>query len=459
MQTSTPPSPASRGPIIVFIIGVLLIAGGLIAVMVWGIASFNQPRPIATQPIETARPAPIGTAQPIGAGPSPAATNRIAVIDQDQIYTIDPDGRNQASITTNGSLPTDALIWSRDGTRLIYAAATGSRGQLISVAPDDSGETIVYDADLARVPFYLYGSPDDHHVAFLQSDPDANSLNLQLAAISPTPTVRSIAIGQPDYYSWSPQSDALLLHVGGTSRAAFIGTYHLGDTAPQNINTQPALFQTPMWSPIDQRLLYARQYLEGGQLIVGDGARETAVITFDVGLAFSWSPDAKHIAYTNSNPANLSYNSLSIMDTGGQAAHQYFDGDLLAFFWSPDGSKLAYLTGLLVQPGPVGKAGGLAAPRIDQQPTLRLTWHVIDLQTQQTITLTSFEPSDSFTFLIQYFDQFAQSIELWSPDSRSLVFTGAPFNGQSGVYVIDATKADSTPAYLGSGDFAIWSWK
>jgi TolB protein len=450
MQPLAPDSHSSRGPLIVFIIGVILIVGGLIAVSVWGVASFSQPRPIATQPIETA--------QPIGASTNPSATNRIAVIDQDQIYTIDPSGGNQASITTNGSVPTGALIWSRDGTRLIYAATTASGSQLISVAPDDSSETIVYEAERARVPFYLYGSPDDQHVAFLQSDPDANSLNLQLTNIAPTPTTQSIAIGQPDYYSWSPQSDALLLHVGGTSRAAFVGTYHLGAAAPQNINTQPALFQTPMWSPIDQRLLYARQYLEGGQLIVGDGARETAVITFNVGLAFSWSPDAKHIAYTDSNPVNFTYNSLSIIDTDGQAAHQYFGGDLLAFFWSPDGSKLAYLTGALIEPGPVGKAGGLAAPRIDQQ-ALRLTWHVIDLQTQQTINLTSFEPSDSFVFLVQYFDQFAQSIELWSPDSRSLVFTGTDFNGQSGVYVIDATKANSTPAYLGSGDFAIWSWK
>ncbi len=443
-------SSSSRGPIIVFIIGIVLIVGGLIAVSVWGIASFSQPRPIATQPIETAHP--------IGASTSPSATNRIAVIDQDQIYTIDPDGSHRSSITTDGSVPTGALIWSHAGTRLIYAAATSSRGQLISVAPDDSNETILYEAERVRVPFYLYGSPDDQHVAFLQSDPAANSLNLQLTAISPTPTAQSIAIGQPDYYSWSPQSDALLLHVGGTSRAAFIGTYQLGANAPQNINTQPALFQTPMWSPIDQRLLYARQYLEGGQLIVGDGARETAVITFEVGLAFSWSPDAKHIAYTNSNLVNFTYNSLSIIDTDGQAAHQYFSGDLLAFFWSPDGSKLAYLTGVLVEPGPVGKAGGLAAPRIDQ-PSLRFSWHVIDLQTQQTINLTSFEPSDSFVFLVQYFDQFAQSIEVWSPDSRSLVFTGTPFNGQSGVYVIDATTAKSTPAYIGSGDFAIWSWK
>jgi hypothetical protein len=88
-----------------------------------------------------------------------------------------------------------------------------------------------------------------------------------------------------------------------------------------------------------------------------------------------------------------------------------------------------------------------------------MTWHVIDVVTDEHRVLTTFEPNESFLYLVQYFDQFAQSIAIWSPDSRSLVYTGTPFGGSQGVYVIDTQAADPRAVYVGSGDFAIWSWR
>jgi hypothetical protein len=121
---------------------------------------------------------------------------------------------------------------------------------------------------------------------------------------------------------------------------------------------------------------------------------------------------------------------------------------------------LAYLSGALVEPGPIGRANGAASARIDQtQHTLEMAWHVLDLKSQQKIDLVTFKPADSFLYLVQYFDQYAQSIAVWSPDSRSLVYTGAPLVGKSGVYVLDATTPSAAPLYVGPGEFAIWSWR
>ncbi len=89
---------------------------------------------------------------------------------------------------------------------------------------------------------------------------------------------------------------------------------------------------------------------------------------------------------------------------------------------------------------------------------MQVTWHVLDMVTGQHQVLTTFEPNESFLSLIQYFDQYAQSIAVWSPDSRSLVYTGTPFGGSNGVYVIDTQAANPQAVYVGSGDFAIWSW-
>jgi hypothetical protein len=99
----------------------------------------------------------------------------------------------------------------------------------------------------------------------------------------------------------------------------------------------------------------------------------------------------------------------------------------------------------------------VAAPAGAQRRTLQVTWHVFDLDHDRTIDLNTFEPTESFLYLIQYFDQFAQSVALWSPDSRSLVYTGQPLIGERGVYVIDAQDA-AAPRFVGPGDFAIWSW-
>ena len=68
----------------------------------------------------------------VQAGPTPAATssdvkraaplNRLAVIADDHIYTIDPDGSHRIDLAHNGSVPTAAVIWSHDGQRLIFVA-------------------------------------------------------------------------------------------------------------------------------------------------------------------------------------------------------------------------------------------------------------------------------------------------------------------------------------------------
>jgi TolB protein len=364
------------------------------------------------------------------------------------------------SIETPGTVPSAALIWSRDDSRLIYTHIVGEDSQLISVKPDGSDQTVLFATDRVSAPFYLYGSPDDAYVAFLMAD-KSNGMVLQLADCRQANTIRSIAQGQPNYYSWSPDSQALLLHVGGTSSDAFVGTYHLGDASPTHVESAPADFQTPIWSPSGQaRWLYARQRDNTNDLIISDGQTDTTLTSFDDGITFSWSPDGQHVAYAINSTTSMMYDALTIVDTAGNSPHVFFRGNLLAFFWSPDGSKLAYLSGALIEPGPIGRANGVASMRIDQpQRTLEMTWHVLDLKSQQKIDLATFEPADSFLNLVQYFDQYSQSIAVWSPDSRSLVYTGAPLVGKSGVYVLDTTTPSAAPFYVGPGEFAIWSWR
>ena len=113
---------------------------------------------------------------------------------------------------------------------------------------------------------------------------------------------------------------------------------------------------------------------------------------------------------------------------------------------------------LCFDPASVGPALAAASVSAQGQRVLQLTWHVIDLTSGQAIDLNTFEPTESFIYLLTYFDQFAQSTAVWSPDSRSLVYTGTPLIGKRGVYVVDTQQPAGSPRFVGPGDFAIWSW-
>ncbi len=390
---------------------------------------------------------------------APAATNRLAVIDNNQLYTIDPDGSHRNDLASSGQIPTAALIWSRNGQRLIYAQADAQSSRVISARPDGSAAVSVYEGDPIAAPFYLYGAPDDAHVAFLTPDPN-QSMALRIAPTDRAGASQAAVRGQPNYWSWSPDGSALLVHVGGASGDAFLGEYVVSTTMLTTLEHLPAAFQAPGWSPTDQtQRLYARRTAGGSELVVDHGGQLVSLVKFDDGIIFGWSPDGQTVAYALNTPSSFLYNGLAVIDQAGQQSQVLYHGDILAFFWSPDGQRLAFLTGALMEPGNIGRTGGLAAPRRQQRRTLQATWHVVNVKSGAVTDLTTFEPSADFLYVIQYFDQFAQSIALWSPDSRWLVYAGQPLGSPAGVYIVDTRQANPRPQLVGPGQFAIWSWK
>jgi Tol biopolymer transport system component len=387
-----------------------------------------------------------------------AAVNRLAVIDGDRIYTMDSTGADRIELPHNGSVPTAALVWSRDGQRLIFVEIERDTSKLISARPTGQDAAVLHETDRPRAPFYLYGSPDDRHVAFLTPDP-GQGMALRIAPIDRAGAEQVAARGQPNYWSWSPDGSALLVHIGSASSAAFVGQYVLTRTLLTTIEQSPAVFQAPAWLPAGEaQWVYARSIDRGGELVVGHGRDLTSLAIFADGITFGSSPDGRRVAYALNTPGSFLYNGLTVIDRAGTQPQVLYRGDVLAFFWSPDGQQIAFLTGALMEPGSIGRAGGLAVPS-GQRRTLQATWHIVNVTSGAVTDLNTFEPSQDFLYVIQYFDQFAQSIALWSPDSRWLVHTGHPLVGAEGVYLTDTREPVTQPTYLGPGDFAIWSWK
>jgi TolB protein len=438
-------SPSEYAPFIALAIVLGLFVLGLVALLVTALILFA-----FTLATPVAEPTPAHTSIPL---------NRLAVIDEDHIYTIDPDGAQRLELDHSGRVPTAALIWSHDGHRLMFVETERNQSRLISVQPDGQAALTLFETDRLSAPFYMNGSPDDRSVAFLIPS-ELNAMELQIAQTDQPNSAHVALAGQPNYSAWSPDSRSLVAHIGGDQVDAFVGTYALSDTQPNKIETSPASFQAPVWLPGNtERWLYARQQGTHSELVLNAGGVVETLAAFDGGVAFTLDLAGQHVAYALNTPDSFIYNNLTIVDLATRATQTVYKGNLVGFFWSPDGTKLAYLTGALVKPAIIGRAGGLAAPAVPQgQRVLQLTWHVLDLNSGQTIDFNTFEPTEDFIYLLTYFDQFAQSTAVWSPDSRALVYTGTPLIGERGVYVVDTQQPDETPRFIGPGDFAVWSW-
>ena len=129
----------------------------------------------------------------------------------------------------------------------------------------------------------------------------------------------------------------------------------------------------------------------------------------------------------------------------------------LAFFWSPDSQRLAILAPSVEEEEPSTRVGGLAAP-MPQERRLLFRWWVADLPGGELQPLASFLPTRSFLLIVPYFDQYAQSIRFWSPDSRYLVYSHQESRQEAGIWVADV-EGQQSPRRLADGVLAVWSWQ
>jgi hypothetical protein len=57
---------------------------------------------------------------------------------------------------------------------------------------------------------------------------------------------------------------------------------------------------------------------------------------------------------------------------------------------------------------------------------------------------------------LQYFEQYAQSMSLWSPDGTAFAYPGTNEDGEEGVW-IQSARADRAAVLVTDGDFVAWS--
>lgn len=403
---------------------------------------------------------------------TPGPINRIAyVTPQGQLQTIAPTGADQRTLTDT-DLTYQFPAWSPDGGHLAAIGGDGHGTGVFTCADrpyPSEPQTFYFSTD--QLPFYLYWAPNSRLISFIATHP-RSGIGLHLASLTEEGS-HLLATGQPLFWNWLPESDRLLIHSGVNrpeARLALVEVKHghMGENL-----ARPGLFQAPGIAPSGRFWAYG-EIDEGdhSRLVIEEiGRQERFKLLHEGALALGWDPTGDRLAYiAPPTPVQRFYGPLHIIDTLQCRTQLLIQSTVLAFFWAPTGRHIAYFT-LADRPYRAGREEGgapvngtenkaypsngrAANQRQPGRPTLRLSLAVVDVATGLSHQLLEFEPPPLFiNQFLPFFDQYALSHRLWSPDGQALVLPVV----QEGETEITVVPLQGQPRPIAAGQIAFWS--
>lgn len=391
------------------------------------------------------------------------------------MYVSDQGGGSLKQLTKDALIPAnqgDPVLyyqyptWSRDGSQLAFMGISSdgeqAKSKLMVANIDDDSVNEVYTSE-SEHPIYLNWSPDNTNLSFISTTVSGQNMILQ-SIPSAGGDRRILDTGSPYYWSWSPDGNVMVIHAGGAAASspehlAFLNIDSGATTVTEyGLDSTPASFQAPAWSPDGSRIALARIAEEKNEIIVTDNAGQNpqTIGTFTEKTAFAWSRDGTRFAYIDGKQAldagTVGPLHVLNMETSEEIVKE---GNIVAFFWSPSGEELAYFVLLQAQAeGGSGESGG--ASQAAAQYVLNL--NVLDVTSGESRELFTYRPTQQFLSLLPYFDQYHQSVTIWSPDNNNLVLSFLGQSGSPGIAVV-AASGNLEPRLLAQGFLAFWSWE
>jgi hypothetical protein len=393
-------------------------------------------------------------AEPTTAATSPPAVaasfpGRLLLISADgSLLTVRPDG-TEVEVLAEGDPSQRRILqaaWAPDGSRVAWSEVRNVDGtaQPLIVSTDATGGDLL-ETPLDVAAFYLAWDPTSSRIAYLGND-DELGIGMGMVENEQGAAQTALAAGAPFYFSWAPEGDRLLTHVGDDrlDELAIDGTV-------ERIGSDDAMFQAPAWSADGRSQVYAEARAgERHAIVVRDtrSGEARSVVTVDGSVSLVLSPDGSSLAvqslnedeldlYDRSLPSRAEGVGVRVIDLESGETDEVTRSPAVAFSWSPTGDRLAVLEPMYRANGPI-----------------YFRWVIWD--GDDRIATAPFSPG--FALLDQYapfFTQYAQSVTMWSPDGSAFAYPVDRPSEPTSIW-IQPVEAAALPFRVGTGSFVAW---
>ena len=296
-------------------------------------------------------------------------------------------------------------VWSSDGVVLASFASVEEGTGLAAIDPD-TGD-VRWEAVMTSPPFYYLPAPagSDDATTSLRNDPGGRGLIAEL--IDRSGIAREIARISPFYAAWSPDGTSLAVHGEGEYVEVRTGEETLTVAEPSG------QFQAPAWTTDG---LVTLRTTDAGQLLsvwtdgaFRDLARVDGPVRFsatDGKVAIQAIPedagDGVQAAIRTQTVPDLPGGRLVVVDVASGAIETVTNMLTPMFQWDPTGTRLLFAT-------------------FEGESGLDFAWNVWESGDVTEGPSWQAQPV-WFRDVVPFFDQFVQSLSLWSPDGTAYAY-------------------------------------